>query len=154
MAPIAATTPRLTLQILSPTEHLHAYHNLITDPATSFWSPNPINPSIEATLEKLKTRLAPPDKPWSQVWAICLKPVADERKDQEGEERDGMGVDEGCGRGNGKFIGTIGLPREAEIGYRISPEFWGKGYMSEVLEAFIEMFFKLDGKFLFCDCYF
>lgn len=38
------------------------------------------------------------------------------------------------------MIGVIGIVREQEIGYRIHPDFWGKGFMSEALKMFIEMF--------------
>lgn len=39
-----------------------------------------------------------------------------------------------------RMIGVIGIVREQEIGYRIHPDFWGKGFMSEALKMFIEMF--------------
>jgi RimJ/RimL family protein N-acetyltransferase len=38
-----------------------------------------------------------------------------------------------------RLIGVIGIVREQEIGYKIHTQFWGKGYMSEALRMFIEM---------------
>ncbi len=47
-----------------------------------------------------------------------------------------------------RMIGIIGIVREQEIGYRIHPDFWGKGFMSEALKMFIEMFWEMESTFL------
>jgi [ribosomal protein S5]-alanine N-acetyltransferase len=47
-----------------------------------------------------------------------------------------------------KMIGIIGIVREQEIGYKLHPEFWGRGFMSEALKAFIEFFFKNPSTYL------
>jgi ribosomal-protein-alanine N-acetyltransferase len=133
MAPVVASSPRLTLQILSVTEHLQTLYDLESNPDASFWSSRPISPSIEATLQKLNDRRPSPEKPWTQTWAICLKP-----EDPEADE------------GSGRMIGAMGLPREIDVGYRISPEYWGKGYMTEALVMFVDMIWKSDGMCILC----
>lgn len=68
-----------------------------------------------------------PEKPWSERWAVMLKPesASSDAKPQ--------------------MIGVIAVVREGEIGYRIFPDYWRKGYMSETLKMFIEMFWKMEG---------
>jgi [ribosomal protein S5]-alanine N-acetyltransferase len=46
-----------------------------------------------------------------------------------------------------RLIGVIGIVREQEIGYKIHPEFWGKGYMSEALRMFIVMWWGMESMF-------
>jgi RimJ/RimL family protein N-acetyltransferase len=43
-----------------------------------------------------------------------------------------------------RMIGIIGVVREQEIGYRLNPDFWGKGYMTEALAMFIEMWWGME----------
>jgi len=43
-----------------------------------------------------------------------------------------------------KMIGIVGTPRKGELAYKINPEYWGKGYMSETLTMFLEMFWGAD----------
>lgn len=55
--------------------------------------------------------------------------VADEREGQEME-----------------MIGIIGISHKPEnVGYKIHPDHWGKGYMTEALRLFVEMFWTLEG---------
>jgi ribosomal-protein-alanine N-acetyltransferase len=55
-------------------------------------------------------------------------------------------VDKFKERKEGKLcmIGIIGVVREQEIGYRLHPDFWGKGYMTEALAMFIEMWWEME----------
>lgn len=43
-----------------------------------------------------------------------------------------------------RMIGAVGAPRNepagAEIGYKLHPDFWGRGYMSEALRLFIGLY--------------
>lgn len=54
-------------------------------------------------------------------------------------------------KNNNKLIGTICIwniqPEDyrAEIGYELSPDFWGKGFMKEAIPAIIEYAFKTLG---------
>ncbi len=67
------------------------------------------------------------EKPWNQRWAIMLKDADN--------------------NGKPKLIGVVGVVREPEIGYRIHPDYWGKGYMSEALTMFLKMWWALEGVF-------
>ncbi|OCK85166.1 acyl-CoA N-acyltransferase [Lepidopterella palustris CBS 459.81] len=40
-----------------------------------------------------------------------------------------------------RVIGVLGAIRTPEVGYMINEEFWGKGYASEALQAFMPVFF-------------
>lgn len=70
------------------------------------------------------------------MWAIMAPnasstsvPLADEREGQEME-----------------MIGIIGISHKPEnVGYKIHPDHWGKGYMTEALRLFVEMFWTLEG---------
>ncbi|KAF2197979.1 acyl-CoA N-acyltransferase [Delitschia confertaspora ATCC 74209] len=39
-------------------------------------------------------------------------------------------------------IGTIGAVRAPEIGYMLKRQYWGKGYATEALQAFVRLFFE------------
>jgi RimJ/RimL family protein N-acetyltransferase len=41
-----------------------------------------------------------------------------------------------------RVIGVIGAIRTPEVGYMIHTDFWGKGYASEALQAFMPVFFE------------
>lgn len=50
-------------------------------------------------------------------------------------------------KSNNKLIGSIGLgientDRHGEVGYWISPDYWGKGYATEALKLLIDFAFK------------
>lgn len=81
--------------------------------------------SISESLENMRNHRPTPDKPWNQRWAIMLKGLKEDEKP--------------------KMIGVVGIVREAELGYRIHPDFWGKGFMSEALTMFLEMWWALQG---------
>ena len=45
-----------------------------------------------------------------------------------------------------KMIGAMGIEREQELGHKMHPDYWGKGYMSEALAAFLKIWFALPGQ--------
>ncbi|KAG9234498.1 GNAT domain-containing protein [Amylocarpus encephaloides] len=124
MAPNVATSKRLGLQVLNEEDHLQSYHAIMSDAASGVWSTSSHGGTIEESRAKMFDRQPSKEKPWSQTWAICLIPED--------------------GRETSKVIGAVGFPRECEIGYRIKPQYWGKGYMTEALVMFAGMWFELD----------
>lgn len=79
-----------------------------------------------------------PEAPWNRRWAIMLKSSVHSTSQTPSEAGD-------SGEVKAKLIGTIGTPRKAEVGYKLHPEYWGKGYMSEALEMFLEMWWGMEG---------
>ena len=77
------------------------------------------------------------EQPWNRRWAIILR----SRSDMVGSESGGE-----------KMIGVIGTPRKADIGYKLHPDYWGKGYMSEALKLFLEMWWGMEGMFTIFSC--
>jgi RimJ/RimL family protein N-acetyltransferase len=83
------------------------------------------------------TRLPSAENPFMENYAIISKSVAE---GVEGER--------------GGMIGVIGIPRlshdglAAEVGYAISPDFWGRGYASEALILFVRHYFNSESKSL------
>jgi RimJ/RimL family protein N-acetyltransferase len=41
-----------------------------------------------------------------------------------------------------RVIGLVGAVRAPEIGYMLNSEYWGKGYATEALRAFLPLFFE------------
>ncbi|KAH7409351.1 GNAT domain-containing protein [Cadophora sp. MPI-SDFR-AT-0126] len=122
MVVFAAESDRLCLQTLNVEEHLDSYHLLMSNELSMKWSMRKPTTSISESLENMRNHRPTPDKPWNERWAIMLKGV----------------------NGRPKMIGVVGIVREAELGYRIHPDFWGKGYMSEALTMFLDMWWALE----------
>ncbi|MBV36843.1 MAG: hypothetical protein CMP47_15545, partial [Rickettsiales bacterium] len=120
----AAESSRLGLQPLDIEEHLESYHLLMSNELSMRWSMRKPSTSISESLENMRNHRPTPDKPWNQRWAIMLKGLKEDEKP--------------------KMIGVVGIVREAELGYRIHPDFWGKGFMSEALTMFLEMWWALQ----------
>jgi ribosomal-protein-alanine N-acetyltransferase len=86
----------------------------------------------------MQDSLPTPEKPWNQRWAILLRPLPGSQEENS----------------KPKMIGAIGIVREQEIGYKVHPDFWGKGYMTEALKMFINLYWKMEGMLFFpLDCY-
>ncbi|KAK0109667.1 hypothetical protein ONS95_002348 [Cadophora gregata] len=124
MAVYVAESSRLGLQTLNIEEHLESYHWLMSNEMSMIWSMRKPSASIAESLENMRNHRPTPDKPWNERWAIMLK---SEKYDEKP-----------------KMIGVVGIVREPELGYRIHPDFWGKGYMSEALTMFLQMWWALE----------
>ncbi|KAG4442045.1 hypothetical protein IFR05_002439 [Cadophora sp. M221] len=124
MAVYAAESSRLYLQTLSIDDHLESYHRLASNDASMMWSMRKPDISIAESLQTMRKHLPTPEQPWNERWAIMLK-----------GEMEGV---------KPKMIGVVGIVREVEIGYRLLPDYWGKGYMSEALTMFLAMWWDLD----------
>ncbi|KAK6581278.1 hypothetical protein PZA11_005969 [Diplocarpon coronariae] len=132
MAIYSAESSRLYLQKLDIEEHLQSYHELIKEPRAMMWSMRSPTTSLSESLQNMREYTPTLEKPWNQHWAIMLK---DKDLDSRSASRP-------------RLIGIVGIPREAEMGYRIHPDHWGKGYMSEALTLFVEMWWGLEGMYL------
>lgn len=86
--------------------------------------------SIEETRDVILRSMPTPEKPWNTRYAIILRPQPGSPNEMKP-----------------KMIGVIGCPREADIGYKINEEYWGKGYMTEALAMYLKLFWSLEGIF-------
>jgi len=75
-------------------------------------------------------------KPWRKSYAILLRPD---------EPQTGDHVEHVTQKP--KMIGIIGTKFSVEIAYRLHPNYWNKGYMSEALAIFLKLFWSLEGMF-------
>ena len=83
-----------------------------------------------------------PLRPWVDNYAILLRPTTSEPTDQGGS-----------GKGP-KMIGCVGVIRSIavaegqrlEMGYIINYDYWGKGYASEAVGAFLDLFFNSNDR--------
>jgi ribosomal-protein-alanine N-acetyltransferase len=101
---------------------------------------------IETTRAFIRASLPTEEQPWNERWAILLRQTAEDPS----SEKVGV-VDETFKQrdaGKLRMIGIIGIVREQEIGYKLHPDFWGKGYMSEALAMFIEMWWGMESMIL------
>lgn len=157
MAAYAATSPRLHLKTLSEDVHLYDLHTIQSNLQSMFWSTKKVTTDIEQTRAVLRNSLPTEEQPWNERWAILLRCTPETLYDQTGGndtaawnpwkgETSYVSQEEMEQRKAGKLrlIGVIGIVREQEIGYKIHPEFWGKGYMGEALRMFIEMWWGME----------
>ena len=114
-------TGRLTLRKLELTD-AKDYHEIRSNPTVLKYVARPLSQSLEDTISVIERVHVTIDKQEGINWAICLK-------------------------GTAKTIGTIGFYRtqaqhfRTEIGYELRPEFWGKGIMSEAMQAVLDYAF-------------
>jgi len=98
-----------------------------------------VHTSLDETRLLICTTTPTDIEPWKKVYAILLRP--DPLSQVAGSSLATTEVEKP------RMIGVLGSPREAELAYKLHPDFWGKGYMSEALKAFIEIYWA--GKFIF-----
>ena len=114
-------TNRLIIRRLSPND-IPAFTQLHTDPAVMNMIPAPVM-TAEACAKNVLDLIAAYEvqQPELIVWAIILKDARD-------------------------FIGTCAVVFNfrggLEIGYRFNQSFWGKGYASETLRAFLPYLYE------------
>ena len=93
--------------------------------------------SPEETRQLIYKTTPTENEPWKRVYAILLRPEPTKNNPVS---------DPTAGSEKPRMIGVIGTPRESELAYKLHPDFWGKGYMSEALKAFVDLFW--EGKFI------
>lgn len=154
-----AQTARLYLEPLSVEHHLEAYHALYSDPACLAYSTQGVLSTIAETRIAMLGRLRSDEKPWVESYAILLRPepaaLDKVRSLEDGPARkdaDGGG-DGNASRGDPpRFIGLVGSVRQSpppesypELGYRLHPDYFGKGYATEAVGAFVKLYWTLPG---------
>ncbi|TVY53504.1 hypothetical protein LCER1_G007455 [Lachnellula cervina] len=125
----AAESDRLWLQPLTAEEHIDDFDEMMTHPKSMMSQLD-----REASMARLHDIGASLEKPWSEGWAILLRPLSKvDEQEKPGEESP-----------KPKMIGFVAVVREGEIGYRIHPDWWGNGYMAEALAMFLDLFWQTE----------
>lgn len=96
--------------------------------------------SLEETKALMLGNMPSPEKPWNQRWAILLRPEPKIEDEKVSSSKSSREMDE-----KPRMIGVIGVVREQELGYKLNPEFWGKGYMTEALGMMSKLFWEMEG---------
>ena len=105
--------------------------------------------TLEGTREFINSRQPTVKTPWMVWWGIILEEEEKAVSDDDSEVGEGKEGRKDENPKAGRLIGAIGIPREGEIGYKLHPDFWGKGYMSYALRQAVNLFWRFDGKFSF-----
>ncbi|KAA8569429.1 hypothetical protein EYC84_001065 [Monilinia fructicola] len=125
---------RLLLEPLNLDKHLYGCHEILSEPRIAEWSTRAPNINIEQTKERILESMASVQ---FRMWAIMIPSSSSTlvavENEREGNDMIMIGI-----------IGTSHTP--ANIGYKIHPNYWGKGYMTEALRLFVEMFWDLEEK--------
>ena len=107
------STARLTLRRARPTD-LAAMHAVLSDPrATTYWW-EPPHPDLAHTKAWLGKMMATP-RELGDDFIIAL---------------------------DGNAIGKMGAYRLPEFGFILAPAYWGRGYASEAMKAFLDHVFE------------
>ena len=94
--------------------------------------------SLEETRQLIYISTPTDIDPWKRVYAILLRPEASKQSSDSTTPTESE---------KPRMIGVLGTPHELELSYKLHPDFWGRGYMSEALKAFINLFW--EGTFTF-----
>jgi RimJ/RimL family protein N-acetyltransferase len=104
---------------------------------------NPAHTDPQQTLELMLRSMPTPTEPWNQRWAIMLRPIS--KVDSTGADTVQIDTGNGVKPVKPKMIGIVGTPRRGELAYKLSPGYWGNGYMSEALKLLFEMWWGMNG---------
>ncbi|KAI9642060.1 hypothetical protein NHQ30_009931 [Ciborinia camelliae] len=140
--PHTVKSDRLLLEPLNLDKHLHECHEILSEPRIAEWSTRAPHTNLEQTKERILESMSSVQ---FRMWAIMIPTTSPTLTAVEDEgERKEM-----------KMIGIIGISHTpANVGYKIHPDYWGKGYMTEALKLFVEMFWTLEGlSFLLSRCW-
>lgn len=139
-------TPRVRFRLWSPQDR-REFRRMNGNPRVMEYFPSPLSArASDALLERLMTHQ---EKEGFGVWPIELAGAPARRNETEPE-----GVERGNAPGAPAFMGFVGLLRvrfaapfvpAVEIGWRLLPEFWGRGYATEAARACLAFGFATLG---------
>lgn len=123
MIPPTLTTERLLLRTAVEADAEALFRDVASDPRVTRYMDWRTNRSAQETLAFLRS-VNRPDDAGERVMAICLIDKPDEPIGTLGAERDGPRV---------------------TIGYVLAHRHWGRGYMTEALNAFTDAWLAVEG---------
>ncbi|KAH9224962.1 GNAT domain-containing protein, partial [Leptodontidium sp. 2 PMI_412] len=127
---------------LDPEKHMQGFHELWTHEEALFWFPFPVKKSISESREFLLKILPNEENPDIEKFAMMLIPENCEASQKEGE---GGGNEE---EGKMEMVGFVGTNRYKEsgmeVGYVINRRFWGRGFATEGLRMFLDMYWEMS----------
>ncbi|KAH8595521.1 GNAT domain-containing protein [Bisporella sp. PMI_857] len=138
MSIYAAESERLWLQLLNIDDHLEDYHVIMSHPECLMWSRKQPHTSHSETADLILQTTPTDQDPWRRVYAILLRPESSHSSTHPA-------LNPSPESPRPKMIGVVGTPRQQELAYKIHPAYWGKGYMSEALSKYLELYWTLDG---------
>lgn len=94
-----------------------------------------IHTSVDETMRDMQQRMPRSGMECVKAYAILLRP--------DGSRCEGS-LENGAVKP--RMIGIVGTKQDLEIAYKLHPDFWEKGYMSEALSLFLQMFWSLEGR--------
>ncbi|CZR51787.1 uncharacterized protein PAC_01664 [Phialocephala subalpina] len=125
-----AESERLGLQPLSVDLHLEGYHASHSNPKTmKFLHREPAKTIEESRAHMIARHLPSAEQPHKELYAILLRGSEDES-------------------GKPKMVGSCGIPRigadgkAVEVGYSVTPEYWGNGYAPEAVKLFCRYYWN------------
>lgn len=125
-------TSRLLLRPLTVADAF-ALHAIRRNFSTMQWTSKRPETSISETYAWIEDKIlrAP-----ESIWSFCIELLSEEERLKPELRRVLMGQE-------GPIIGTIGAAGGPEFGYLLHPVFEGRGYGSEAVRAFLEMFWRV-----------
>jgi hypothetical protein len=87
----------------------------------------------QETLALIEDSTPTPEKPYNRKYAIMLRPDASNASSPPDQADKAV------------MIGVLGTPRPEEIAYKLSPEYWGRGYMSEAVNMYLAFWWSQPG---------
>ncbi|KAF1925807.1 acyl-CoA N-acyltransferase [Didymella exigua CBS 183.55] len=82
------------------------------------------------------------DNCWNFVIEMLAISKADSVVEHYDTEMSPRSIEPSCERTAPRVIGLIGAVRAPEVGYMLNADYWGRGYATEAMRAFMSLFWK------------